>query len=149
MFKQFLSILLIFTVNILFLSYAVIPHHHHSDNGMPHFTLLNTEHADHQVPSGNNNCCCTHDSSPKEEGNCQLDQSIDVICDTEKDYHTLICCYNSNHSDLLFQAVLLYYSFNIFPPEESCQNKIPPYLISYLSVDVNQIHGLRAPPLSF
>ncbi|MCC8146821.1 MAG: hypothetical protein LIO93_10395 [Bacteroidales bacterium] len=145
MFKKFLSILLIFTVNILFLSHAVISHHHH--DGMPHFIFLNTEHADHQVPSGNNDCCCTHDSSKKEEGNCQLDKNIDVVCETEKDYHSITCCNSPDHSGLLYQAILLYYSFNLSVFDDNDQNKIPPYLISYSSVDVNLIHGLRAPPV--
>ncbi|MDH8700712.1 hypothetical protein M2138_000043 [Dysgonomonadaceae bacterium PH5-43] len=140
MFKQLLSILLIFTVNILFLSHAVIPHHHH--DGLPHF-IITEKHADHN-PSSNNSCCCNHGEA-EEEGSCQLDLGIDAILTTEQDYHNLVCCNDCSHNDLLYQAILLYYNFEL---NLNCDysNKIPPYLISYSSADVDGIVGLRAPP---
>lgn len=114
---------------------------------MPHLMLLETEHADHQTSSEEGDCCCSHNSIPEEKGTCQLDQDIDVICETEKDYHSLTCCDSHDHSDLLFQAILLYYSFDLLKLD-NISDKIPPYLINYSSADVNQIHGLRAPPFA-
>lgn len=143
MFRRLLSILLIFTVNILFLGHAVIPHHHH--DGIPHFILFEKDHTGF---AGDSDCCCSHNIPKECEDSCQLEKDIDVILETEKDYHSLVCCDSHDHSDLLFQAVLLYYSFDLAGFESDDPYRIPPYLISYSSVHVNQIHGLRAPPMA-
>jgi len=146
MFKRFISILLIFTVNILFLTHAVVPHHHH--NGIPHFTSLEIEnHAQHEE-----HCCCPLDDNDEHqhsnEGSCQLEQDINAIRVTGKeDCHCLVCCCNlHNHSDLLLQATLLYFNpdFSFWEIDEKRQQ--PPYLINYHSIYASSALGLRAPP---
>lgn len=143
MFKQFVSILLIFTVNILFLGHAVIPHHHHE--GIPHFVFSISEH---HHDTDDSDCCCAHShSSHEKDDTCQLEKDIDVITESEKDYHSLICCDSNNHPDL-YQAILLSFSFNQYLLDEDDKVTNLPYLINYSSVDASQIHGLRAPPVA-
>ncbi|GHT75230.1 hypothetical protein AGMMS50262_09920 [Bacteroidia bacterium] len=122
MFKRWISILLIFTVNVLFLTHTVIPHHHHA--GVPHFTLFADGHHDRH------DGCCHHDG----EATCLLDKPIDVINETHI------------HSPLFLQAVLFTFTYNITVPDTDETFRKIPYLISYTQDFVGQNCGLRAPP---
>ena len=142
MFKQFVSILLIFTVNILFLGHAVIPHHHH--NGIPHFVFSASEHH-HDIEEHDSDCCCSHSSSEKEE-TCQLEKDLDVISESKKNIFS-ITDYDSDNYSNIHQAILFSFSYDSYLLDEDDKTTNPPYLISYSSIDADQIHGLRAPPI--
>jgi hypothetical protein len=142
MIRKLISILLIFSVNILLLAHAAIPHHHH--NGVPHFTFSLTEE-DHQHTK--DSCCCSHEES--EEDSCMFDQEVDMIHELEDHHNQNLCC--AEHSDLsgsLPTAILLSFTYNVSAFWLETPLIRPPYLISYSSDPVISSTGLRAPPMA-
>jgi hypothetical protein len=140
MIKKTISILLVFSVNILLLAHAAVPHHHH--NGIPHFAFSLTEE-DHQHTK--DSCCCSHEES--EEDSCMFDQEVDLIHELEDHHNQNLCC--SEHSDLsgsLLTAILFSYTYDVSAYRQETPLIIPPYLISY-SFDPVSSTGLRAPPV--
>lgn len=138
--RKFISIVLVFTVNLLFLTHAVLPHHHHE--GIPHFLFMQDH--EHQHEHSADDCCCTPDNC---NDDCALDQEIDVIHETkDEDTHCLLCSDSHDHTDFLLQAVLLYiYDFSL--PDNEKEVRPPHYLISYHYDHAAQGIGLRAPPV--
>ena len=145
MIKQFTSILLIITVNILFLTHAIIPHHHHG--GIPHFTIFNTHHQfDINEEEG---CCCSHEDTKTTQGcddGCAFEQSIDIISETKEDFYCSDCSFHKV-SDYV-QAILFALADQLWIPEKEPDFRLPPYLISYHSIFASHSLGLRAPPVA-
>jgi hypothetical protein len=137
MLKQSVSILLIFTVNILFLTHTVLPHHHH-DKGVPHFTMESQHSPVH------NDCCCPEEKGDEEA--CQLFQPIEVVYETDENCHCLLCCASHDHAAVLLQAVLLTFTYDFTAPERDELLRQSPYLNFYQSIFICRIFGLRAPP---
>ena len=143
MFKQFVSILLIFTVNILFLGHTVIPHHHH--DGIPHFVFSVSEHLQDAGEHHDSDCCCPHSPLEKED-TCQLEGNLDIISNFGRDNFSLTNYDSDNYSNIS-QVILFSFSYNSYLLDEDDKIANPPYLINYFSIDADQIHGLRAPPI--
>jgi hypothetical protein len=139
MFKKSISILLIFSVNLLLLAHAVLPHHHH--NGIPHLVFAGTGEHHHS----DDFCCCEHEDQDKDS--CALDLEVDVYCNTEEHHHHLCCTDHSDHFNHLPTAILLTYSYDISASLQGEPLRIPPYLISCSQDPVVSSTGLRAPPL--
>lgn len=141
--KQIVSILLIFTVNILFLTHALLPHHHH--NGIPHLSFSVEKHHAHQ---GEDGCCCPSETENSCDQDCAFDKDLDVIAPTDDENHIgLLCCSSHTPDPMLLQAVLfsLLYDFSL-PDMEYRLRTVPPYLISYQNEYRSRTLGLRAPP---
>ncbi|MDL2243452.1 hypothetical protein LJB84_01230 [Bacteroidales bacterium OttesenSCG-928-J19] len=141
--KQFISILLIVTVNILFLTHAILPHHHHE--GIPHLTFSVTHHDHH---AGETGCCCPEKKGSPCDASCALDGDIDVVVPTdEEDQHGPQICTLHHHDHQLLQALLLplLYDFTL-PTAQHRLRTAPPYLINYISDFQVRSLGLRAPP---
>jgi hypothetical protein len=127
MLKQPLFILLISSLSILFLIQVILPHHHHE--GIPHFEWEETQYPD---PEENNTLC-------------QLDQLMRAVLKTEENCHCLICCTSHDHADLLLQAVLLTFTYDITSSEK--EEILPPYLNNYHPAFASRSLSLRAPPV--
>jgi hypothetical protein len=138
--KKIISILLVFSVNILLLAHAVLPHHHH--DGIPHFAFSLTEE-DHQHTK--DSCCCSHEEA--EEDFCMFDQAVDVVLKS-KDHSlcNLSCSEHPDSSGSLLTAILLSYTYDVSSCRQETPLISPPYLISY-SFDPVSSTGLRAPPI--
>ncbi|MDR1738976.1 MAG: hypothetical protein LBR66_09225 [Candidatus Symbiothrix sp.] len=137
MVQQMLSIVMMLSVNMLILTHAVIPHHHH--HGIPHFVLCEN-HAEDAT-----DCCC-HSDLPTGNNHCQLEQPLDFFLAQHDDHHhCVICCLHHTHSPLL-QAVLLSFSYDLTALKTQEPLRFPPYLISYTGNLPSDACGLRAPP---
>lgn len=141
--KQLIALGLILMVNVLFLGHSVIHHHH---EGIPHVTFHDQAHDGNASSCEDEDDYCSH-APVEHDRKCSLEKEIDVICKVEKDIHAFICCDSGNHPGLLWQAILLYYTCDLSVLATNEGYRIPPYLIDYLSADVNRIYGLRAPPV--
>ena len=139
--KKIISILLVFSVNILLLAYAVIPHHHH--DGLPHFTFSSESHHHHS----DDPCCCDHDETCADS--CLFDREMDVFFKSRN--HTNCGSDCESHSFLsghLLVAVLFSFCSDIPAIREAIPLRVPPYLICFNTDPVISATGLRAPPLS-
>ncbi|MDR0546607.1 MAG: hypothetical protein LBG77_03350 [Dysgonamonadaceae bacterium] len=125
--KRILSILLIFTVNLLLLTTVMACHHHH--DGMPHFFATEERHEAHE----SENCppCCSHETGTDF---CQFDQPVDMI----KVSHDVFSI------PLLALIRIFIFDFSIPVTEKIIQT---PYLFLYFDDWAVSCYGLRAPPV--
>ncbi|MDL2223445.1 hypothetical protein LJB98_05040 [Bacteroidales bacterium OttesenSCG-928-M11] len=129
-------------VNFLFLTHALLPHHHH--DGLPHFIF--SDH--HNTLESNHQDCCCSDEPKSCEDSCALDSDIDVIVSDEEDSYALSHCTDKNCScELYLQAILFTFIYDFAEPDKTDLLRQAPYLISTYQEYVNQSFGLRAPPI--
>ena len=141
MIRKFISIVLIFSVNLFLLAHAVLPHHHH--NGIPHFyfTQIEEQHDEHTS-------CCAHNHE-EDSDSCAFDQDVDVVFKSEDHSDCDAGCSDHAHmSGSLLTAVLLSELYDTSALQLDVPITIPPYLLPYNQDPVISASGLRAPPLN-
>jgi hypothetical protein len=136
--KQFLILLLSLVVNGLCLTNITLPHHHHGT--FPHFTWNSGEEAHSQK-----NCCCEDENTGNTDENCRLNQTFEVVYETNKDCHCILCC-ASHHHPAFLQAVLLTYTYDLAALTKKEPLQQIPYIYFYRYAFVNPNLDLRAPP---
>jgi hypothetical protein len=128
--------------NMLLLAHNIVPHHHH--NGLPHFAWSVPHH--HSAEDCEcHGSCCHHENGET----CLFDQVIDVISETKDDCSCLLSAssHHHHHPEMLLQAILLTFTYDLSPASEESSGKTPPYLISYHFDYAGSGLGLRAPPM--
>ncbi|MDR1720151.1 MAG: hypothetical protein LBR67_08575 [Dysgonamonadaceae bacterium] len=141
-----LAILLI--INILILTFAVIPHHHHRN--LPCFKDDVHQHCMHAgLPVGHDAAapddgCCEHHHDSDEPVSCAIEDFI-IFNDTDvKDILPYTFCLQF-HPDT-FLSDLFQATNPLLIPESLLLFRLPPYLFTYHPLFVNPGSGLRAPP---
>jgi hypothetical protein len=139
--KKWTFMLLLLVANTLLLAHNIVPHHHH--NGLPHFCWPMSHHSEEDGEC--HDCCCHHENGET----CLFDQIIDVISETKDDCSSVLCAssHHHHHPEMLLQAVLLTFTYDLSPVPEELSGGVPPYLINYYSHLANTALGLRAPPV--
>jgi hypothetical protein len=130
--KEKFPILFIALATAIILLASVIPHHHH--HGVPCIIPFNSAHSNHH---GDNDM---HQQSCVAESDYIIDSDNPIKC------KILSCdnCYNPSH---YFPVLYLIADFLIYPSEIiSPKPEYEEGLLFYTSAEVNQFHGLRAPP---
>lgn len=148
--KRFGIVFLSLIINTIVLIHMVVPHHHHGD--LPCFknhieqSCCTHNHNEHGRHTGHHDC--TSHEHPEENVSCLFEQALLLNNQNEKNEHHCDVCLH-HHNNHLIQAVLLSYNYEFYiPDKEKGSDNPPPYLITYYSINVSRISGLRAPPVA-
>lgn len=137
--KRKCSISVIAVSIILFLILAVVPHHHHRGIACIVIELceqdnaVNDEHTHHSDTDGEE----AHDENCIAESKFTIPSSVD-----ETKYK-----HSTDHNDTSsFPLFLAGYLFNYCLESSFIESDYGKHILNYLSAEISQSHGLRAPP---
>ncbi|MCL3850969.1 MULTISPECIES: DUF6769 family protein [Bacteroidales] len=141
--KNKCSISAIVLSTILFLVFAVIPHHHHGGKACIVIELceldnaINDEHTHHSDTDSEQN----HDETCIAKSKFIIPTSVD---------ETKLKVSDNQNDTVLFPIFFLVGNlFNYSLDSSFIESDYGEYILSYKSAAANQFHGLRAPPFTF